>query len=319
MKNKRLISFIVMLLLCCAFFYKAHSAVTPKTFLKKTGHHEVSILKSAGRDLNRKFGDINYSQRLQDVETLRQNEAKEKELLLQISSDHNKLLLVSLVFTIFSSLAVYFLIKLRHKRERIMESYITETRIAKKVHDEIANEIYGTINYLAANDEISTAGKEELLSRLDDIYLMTKNISRETNNIDTGYQYPEHLKMMLNSFTSNAVNIIIKGITDINWDTIDGLKKIATYRSLQELMVNMKKHSQASLVIVDFIATNKKLKISYTDNGRGAHKEELLSKNGLLNIEDRITSIDGNVYLDTKPGKGFHITLTYPTPLMPYV
>ena len=238
--------------------------------------------------------------------------------MMQISSDHNKLLLLCLVFTIFSSLLVYYLIKLRHKRERLMERYITETRIAKKVHDEIANEIYATINYLAANNDIQPEKKEKIIAKLDDIYLMTKNISRETNNIETGYQYPEHLKMMLSSYSGNSVNTIVKGISDIEWHTIDAIKKIATYRSLQELMVNMKKHSQATLVVIDFAITGKKIKISYTDNGRGASEERMQQKNGLLNVEDRIKAIDGSVDIDTATGKGFHITLTYPA-LKPYV
>lgn len=236
---------------------------------------------------------------------------EDKTLLLQISSDHNKLLLVSLVFTIFSSLLVYFLIKSRHKRERFMEAYITETRIARKVHDEIANEIYSTINYLTTEKEMSDINKEKLISRLDDIYLMTKNISRETNDIDTGYNFPEHLKMMLTAYSNDNVNVIIKGIEDIDWNNQNSIKKIAAYRSLQELMVNMKKYSQASLVVLGFATTGKKTEITYTDNGIGVSDASLFSKNGLLNVENRMTSIEGNIQFDNS-GKGFHATLTYP-------
>lgn len=245
--------------------------------------------------------------------------AQDSELLLQISSDNNKLLLLSLIFTIFSSLLVYFLIKSRHKRERFLEGYITETRIAKKVHDEIANEIYGTISYLSADTDIPEQEREKLLSRLDSIYLMTKNISRETNDIDTGYDFPEHLKMMLTSYSGTAVNVILKGLADVKWDAVDSLKKIATYRSLQELMVNMRKHSQASLVVIDFTVDRKKLEIKYTDNGIGANEEQLFSRNGLLNIENRIASVDGTIAVTTGTGKGFHITLTYPAYTTPYV
>lgn len=236
---------------------------------------------------------------------------EDKTLLLQISSDHNKLLLVSLVFTIFSSLLIYFLIKSRHKRERFMEAYITETRIARKVHDEIANEIYSTINYLTTEKEMSGVNKEKLISRLDDIYLMTKNISRETNDIDTGYNFPEHLKMMLTAYSDDNVNVIIKGIEDIVWNNQDSIKKIAAYRSLQELMVNMKKYSRASLVVLSFATNGKKTEITYTDNGIGISDAELFSKNGLLNVENRMASIEGNIQFDNS-GKGFHATLTYP-------
>lgn len=276
-------------------------------------------LKKIRTALKNSFDDILENDIKVAKAALKQIEAEDRALLLEISSDNNKLLLLSLIFTILSSITVYYLIRTRHKKERFMESYSTETRIAKKVHDEIANEIYGTINDLASDEDISLTDKEKLLSRLDSIYLMTKNISRETNNIPTGYEYPEHLKMMLNSYSGYNINVIIKGLNDINWDYIDSIKKIATYRSLQELMVNMKKHSQASLVVIDFIIDNKKVVINYTDNGVGATKEKLLTKNGLLNVESRIASVDGNIHFDTDTDKkGFHITLTYPV-YTPYV
>jgi len=287
-------------------FY-SNEYITYNTALKKT--------RTAHKN---SFNDIIDNDTRYETAALKKNETQDRALLMQISSDHNKLLLISLVFTIFSSIMVYYLVRSRHRKERFMESYSTETRLAKKVHDEIANEIYGTINDLASDEDISVTDKEKLLSRLDSIYLMTKNISRETNNIDTGYEYPEHLKMMLNAYSGYTVNVIIKGIADINWDSIDAIKKIATYRSLQELMVNMKKHSQASLVVVDFTIDNKKIVINYTDNGVGATQEKLLTKNGLQNIESRMTSIDGAVHFDTGSGKGFHITLTYPL-YTPYV
>ncbi len=245
--------------------------------------------------------------------------ARDSELLLQISSDHNKLLLISLVFTIFASVLVYFLIQSKHKRERFLAGYLTETRIAKKVHDEIANELYGTISDLASDSRIAPLEKEKLLSRLDSIYIMTKNISRETNDIDTGYDFPEHLKMMLTSYCGSTVNVILKGLTEVHWDAVDPLKKIATYRALQELMVNMKKHSRASLVVIDFTINRKKLEIKYSDNGIGATEEQLFNRNGLLNVETRIAAVDGNIAVATGNGKGFHITLTYPAYSTSYV
>ncbi|MHA3786580.1 sensor histidine kinase [Flavobacterium hauense] len=236
----------------------------------------------------------------------------EDDLLLQISHNHRMLLCLSLTFTVCCSLLVYFLVKAKHKRERFMEGYLTEIRIAKKVHDEIANEIYGTINYLISEKELTNEARKQLISKLDDIYLLTKNISRETNNIETGYDYPEHLKLMLTGYAGDTINVIIKGMAEINWNNVNPIKKIATYRSLQELMVNMKKHSGATLVIIDFSLHGKKLEITYTDNGCGATKEQLFSKSGLLNIENRMNSIDGQAIIEEEAEKGFHVMLHYP-------
>lgn len=269
-------------------------------------------INKAGQNAKNQFDKVKNAIHLQDIENNKLIENVDRTLLLQISSDHNKLLLLSLVFTIFCSVILYYFIRSRHKKERFMEAYSTETRIAKKVHDEIANEIYGTINYLTSDEAMPGKSKEKLISQLDNIYLLTKNISRETNNIDTSNLFPEYLKLMLTAYTTNNVNIITKGINDINWENLDEVKKIATYRSLQELMVNMKKHSNATLVLIDFTLVNKKIEIRYSDNGCGAEKDKLFLKNGLLNVENRMVSIDGNVIFDNTTNKGFHITLTYP-------
>ncbi|MFV8374138.1 hypothetical protein [Flavobacterium sp. LB1P62] len=75
---------------------------------------------------------------------------------------------------------------------------------------------------------------------------------------------------MISGFNANAFNIFTNGIDTINWTTIDNHKKITVYRLLQELLVNMKKHSQCSIVKLTFKKNENKLQIDYTDNGVGA-------------------------------------------------
>ncbi|PZR23309.1 MAG: hypothetical protein DI539_03390 [Flavobacterium psychrophilum] len=245
-------------------------------------------------------------------ETVKNKELSSFGMFFEEPHNQELLLLTNLTFTVCCSLLVYFLVKAKYKRERFMESYITETRIAKKVHDEIANELYEAVSYLGSKKEISEENRKKLIVKLDNIYLMTKNISRETSNIETGYDFPEHLKVMLTGYSGDKVNIITKGLADIKWNNVNALKKIATYRSLQELMVNMKKHSGASLVIIDFSLNGKKIEISYIDNGNGINKEKTFSKSGLLNIEKRMASIEGHTNLNKDIEKGFHIILSYP-------
>lgn len=232
--------------------------------------------------------------------------------MLQISSDFNKLMFFSLIVTIGLALAVVFLLMSRNRRDKQLEAYIAETRIAKKVHDEIANEVFGTLNYLTAEQHLSAETRQKLIAKLDEIYLMTRNISRETNTIDTGYHFPDHLRTMLSAYADSKRNVIVTGLNDISWNNTDVLKKIAIFRSLQELMVNMKKHSEATLLTISFAINHKQAEIRYSDNGKGADIDLPSSKNGLENIEERITAIGGTMVLETALGKGFHITLTYP-------
>jgi signal transduction histidine kinase len=94
--------------------------------------------------------------------------------------------------------------------------------------------------------------------------------------------------------------------------SIESNTKITVYRVLQELLVNMKKHSQCSLVVLTFKKNENKLQIDYSDNGIGATIEELNLKNGLRNVENRIQAIKGTITFDSKSDKGFKVYITFP-------
>jgi len=235
---------------------------------------------------------------------------------LEISKDNNKILTLALMASVFSSVLLFYQLTQRHKKERLLDAYAAETRLSKKIHDEIANELYGTLHYIEHEDIVSGSKKEKLIEQLDNIYLMTRNISRENNDIDTGLRFSVQLKLMLATYADGGVNVIVKGISKINWDKIESIKKIATYRVLQELMVNMHKHSKATVVLIDFSISKNKVKIIYSDNGVGAACPKINSKNGLQNVENRMVSIGGSISFENKTEKGFHLTLTYPLPIL---
>ena len=66
------------------------------------------------------------------------------------------------------------------------------------------------------------------------------------------------------------------------------------------------------LVLLTFNLKEKKLEIDYMDNGIGATENEIKSKNGLQNVENRILAVKGNISFDTSPNKGFKVRFTIP-------
>ncbi|MFH6994198.1 ATP-binding protein [Flavobacterium sp. FlaQc-48] len=199
----------------------------------------------------------------------------------------------------------------RNRIEKIKTAYDTETRIAKDIHDELANDVFNTITFTQTQSLTKEEVKETLLQKLNFIYTRVRGISRENNTIDTGTNYAVSLKEMLSTYNSEHTNIIINSIEKINWDTIDDVKKVTIHRILQELMVNMKKHSQASIVVLKFENTANTILIHYTDNGKGCEKEKI-KKNGLQNMENRILAIKGTITFETEPDKGFKVKISMP-------
>ena len=256
------------------------------------------------------FAKIRYDSTQEKNENLK---LKENTILQQEQQTNRNLILYFVVgiFITISILVINFL-KAKNKREKIKSAYNTEIRIAKKLHDELANDVFQTMAFAETQDLSTMENKEVLLNNLENIYSRTRNISKENSIIESGPNFVSNLKEMMSGFNSKEVNVLINGIDTINWTTVERKNKISLYRVIQELLVNMKKHSQCSLVVLTFKINQKKLQIDYSDNGIGAAFDEKKLKNGLLNVENRILAIKGTLTFDTKPNKGFKVTILFP-------
>lgn len=237
-------------------------------------------------------------------ESARKQAAKDKEILRK--GKNNQLLLLTLVCFLIIVAFIYFQIKRRHKIEKVKTVHKTEARISSKVHDELANDVYKLMTQL----ETSDPDKEIILDKLDMIYANARDISKQIQTVDTGKAFPDELNNLLRSYNSDTVNVMLKRYNIEIWNDIPAHIKVTSYRVLQELLTNMKKHSDASLVIFSIGKQNKQLHIQYIDNGKGFSKE--ISKNGLQNAENRIHAISGTLNFDTELHKGCKFSINVP-------
>jgi signal transduction histidine kinase len=259
-----------------------------------------------------KFAKIKYDSKKEKDENQKLRLEKAENLLSLQEAKYQKI--VAGIGILFLILAIVILVRYYRNQsriEKIKTSYDTETRIAKNIHDELANDVFYAITFAQTQSLIKEDIKETLLQKLNHIYTRVRGISRENNSIDTGPNYAAHLKEMLSTYNSNDTNVIINGIEKVNWETIDDIKKVTIQRVLQELMVNMKKHSEAPVVVLKFESSANTVVINYTDNGKGCEKNQII-KNGWQNMENRILSIKGTITFDSEPEKGFKVKITLP-------
>tara|TARA_R110002020_G_scaffold229065_3_gene439820 strand:- start:1669 stop:2490 length:822 start_codon:yes stop_codon:yes gene_type:complete len=239
---------------------------------------------------------------------LKYNVAEEQKktqasILLQEIESRKRLAYQALAFIIFLILVgSYFIYRNRYRKAKIEEIYKTETRIAKKVHDEVANDMYKVMTSLENNSGIDTA----ILDEMEKIYTKTRDISRENSAIDLRKDFGKQLNDLLLGYKNSKVNIITRNLSKMPWDGISEMKKTAIYRVLQELMTNMRKHSHATFVTLVFEKEGKKIHINYRDNGVGC---DLFKKNGLQHTESRIASINGTINFESKQGDGFKASI----------
>jgi signal transduction histidine kinase len=259
-----------------------------------------------------KFAKIKYdSKKEKDENQKLRLEKIENELALKDAENQKIIFFSGFIILLFVLAYVKKHYDNRNRIGKMTTAYDTETRIAKDIHDGLANDVFNTITFTQTQPLEIQNTKETLLQKLDHIYSRVRGISRENNDIDTGSNYSENLKEMLSTYNSDMTNVIITNIEKVNWDSIEDLKKIAIQRVLHELMVNMKKHSEASIVVVKFESNSNTLYINYSDNGKGCEKSKII-KNGLQNMENRILAIKGTITFETEPDKGFKVNITMP-------
>lgn len=253
--------------------------------------------------LGAKFAMIRYdaSKKRTENEMLK-TKSIEEQLALEESKRMNSIYLSLGVISIFVFVFILLVLRERHQKEKLEEVVLTESRISKRVHDEVANDLYQVMTKL----EKQPTEKDALLNDLDHIYSKTRDISRENNALDLDQDFGELLSDLLMSYKSNEINIITKGLKKVSWNKTSALKKTAIFRVIQELMTNMKKHSQAQIVILSFDEMKHKVLIKYSDDGIGCM---IKKNNGLLNAENRITSLKGKFTLHSEKNKGFKATI----------
>jgi len=218
--------------------------------------------------------------------------------------------ILGLICFVSFSIYIYYRIKKRNLKKLQETTYTTEIRIAKKLHDELANDVHNTITFIDTQDFQKPENKEHLLHNLDTIYHRTRNISNENSTIDTGKNYFENFKSMVGLYQNSQRNILLQ-FENFYVEKINPELKIIVYRVVQELLVNMNKHSQATLVVLKIENTKKTLYITYSDNGVGTQNKNF-KKNGIQNVENRIFSVNGTLTFDTHTGKGFKTHISIP-------
>jgi len=166
------------------------------------------------------FAKIRYDeeQKQKEIDDLEAQSALQKLETEQIQNQMIILSLGGLLVLVSGGFGFYYL-KQKHKREKIREAHRTESRISKKVHDELANDVYNVMSSL------QTIAPGAMMDKLEHIYNRTRNISRENSSIPTGPNYLPHLLSTLSSTVPDEARLILQGENNINWSSLASEKK----------------------------------------------------------------------------------------------
>lgn len=194
------------------------------------------------------------------------------------------------------------------KQEKEIEVKNTQLKFSKKVHDVVANGLYQTMVEIQNIDNLP---KENILDKLENLYEKSRDISNE-NPQEKTLNFSEKISEMLSSFSCEEIKVLIIGNNENYWKQLSEISKKELFYILRELMVNMKKHSLATAVVLKFEINNNIFSVKYTDNGVGIKDFEKKYGSGIQNTENRIAKINGDINFEKNPKGGLIVNMNIP-------
>ncbi|MCX8056951.1 MAG: sensor histidine kinase [Ignavibacteria bacterium] len=205
-----------------------------------------------------------------------------------------------------------FAIHLQNVREE------ERAKIARELHDEIGQLL--TILKLDLQSILTNPLPKEINDRLKNSLTIldeTINITRKIIS-ELRLAILDHLGLvsaiehLIEEFKEKT-KIVVHAELDHNIK-LNQTDAVHLFRICQELLTNVRKHSNANLVKLELKKENEKLKIKISDNGRGFDPSCLKTNTGfgLLGIRERVYILNGEFNLETSEGKGTSITILIP-------
>lgn len=194
-------------------------------------------------------------------------------------------------------------------------------RLAKDLHDGLGG-ILSVAKYSFTNmkqdlvnspeNEITFNKSMEFLNKsIQELRRVAKNMMPEALmefGLDTA------LKDYCNSITNNGSLQIIYQSFEVTDDSVSPAIATIIYRIIQELINNILKHSNATKAVVQLVKRTDALSITVEDNGKGFDIKILNESTGIgyLNLQNRVSYLEGTMDVQTDIGKGTFVSIEIP-------
>ncbi|GGG58207.1 tetratricopeptide repeat-containing sensor histidine kinase [Epilithonimonas arachidiradicis] len=243
-------------------------------------------------------------------------EAKKTRIYMALSSVSSLLLIVF----------VFYKNKLRNqdklnkkqqelsRTKHLMEGQdIERNRLAKDLHDGVAGSLAG-INYMLdkENEKLQNEKLSVIKKHIDTLHSEIREIS---HNLSDNFLVEKTFHQLLTKLSKeNEENNITTNILFFPENALDHVNdnvKTHLYRITQELFTNIRKHARATNIQMTVTKNNDTVCMIVEDNGNGFSDNDKTTGIGLKNIKERLQSFNAEMEIDSYPGKGTTIIITF--------
>lgn len=252
-----------------------------------------------------------------EIETKYETEKKDNEIL-QLTNDHQAQEIVinrtrTMQYALTGALIILLLTGAFFWKDRqrkiLLAKYRAEeaekNRIARELHDGLANEVLSISKSLAPD-------ATQIRARLEET---DRELRRFAHQLDSKRKFDSTLPDIMNDFIGHggfgdALEVKVDFFPKL-FDLKNAEVKLNLFRIWQELLTNTLKHSKGATSHVQLATMKNKLELTYHDDGTGILSNEKLGGLGMQNIFERINLIKGKYHFDRKR-KGFNIRIEIP-------
>ncbi|MBI1837661.1 MAG: PAS domain-containing protein [Flavobacteriia bacterium] len=197
----------------------------------------------------------------------------------------------------------------KHKKKLIEAILFTkekeQKRMAQELHDDIGSSLM-VIKFAVHKFDVEEEKKQELYDSISEIVEKVRNLSNELSpNVLEEFGLVNalrHYSVLLKKSTPLEV-YYDTNIIDHTYLTKE--EEISLYRVVQEIINNILKYAEATIVKIDLSYRDNLISLTIEDNGKGfipSNKHKNGYTLGILNIESRIDYIQAEIsYIPRKP------------------
>jgi two-component system, NarL family, sensor kinase len=190
-------------------------------------------------------------------------------------------------------------------------------RIASDLHDEFGPLLSAVKLHISSVDIPDLDDQELIIHAGSHIDTIMSRIREIANNLMPVALLRKGLPEAIREFISHlravhSLKIIFECGEDIQWEAD---MEIHLYRIILEIIQNTIKHAWATELRIECCAAKQKLILTLADNGRGFEYSGVRKTSlgqGLKNIISRVEIIQGDIFIETAPGKGTQFIIEIP-------
>ena len=202
-----------------------------------------------------------------------------------------------------------------------------KTRIARELHDDLGQQLTALkIDLSALGHRLGSAIDDDIAARLAGMSKLIDSTVKAVRRIASDLRpvmlddlgLVPAIEWLANDFTSRY-GIAVQRHIHTEGVVFSNSAASTLFRIVQEALTNVARHAEASIVVLTLEVEGQRCSLRVVDNGRGAQGDPGNTPEhtrhdksfGLLGIRERAHMLNGTVEIDTAPGEGFAIVVTF--------